>query len=1445
MTQNLRWLLLCLFIGVGSVAWAVTGTITFGSNETKIDKSPVTGVDDLGNSWTITTVGTTSFTNNNGSNYSQVGSSNRPAKSITFTTTLKAAKNVTAFSAKFGGFNGTAGTVTLKIDDTEVGTGNLNGQNDVTVSSNQVKEGTTLTVTVTEISKGVACYNISYSYDGNGGDAPTPTNTSSFNLTTVSYQPNPTEDLIVWSNDIFTMKNEKNSSSTSVNNYIPITRNSTRFYTGNLLTITPSSSYKITKVTFIAASESYANVLANSTWTNATASASGTEVTITPTDGTSAIQATIGATCGFTKVEVEYEETTPKTSTSVTINATGINTDIANGNNLGQLLATVLANDEAISEATVDWSSSDETVATVDENGNVTASKIGTTTITATYVGNTTYASSFATYDLTVINSTPIPSTNNTFQKITSTNDLVAGCEYVIVNEGYSTAIANYNNLHFEKTNITISNNTFEANNNINVLTLGGTEGAWTFATSLEAGKYLGLTSDGNNLESLENGGTWLISFDADGNALIQPVNYTERWIMYNSNQPRFACYKGTQNKIQLFKKVESLIRVIPDVATLKAFRESVNGGADYTDVDVKLTADLDMTGETWTEPIGTAANPFRGKFIGEIYTEKYTNSDGDLTYRYKTRTISNLTGKSGLFGYVEGATIEKVALGVNIDSDDANANNRVDNTGGLVNHSTGNTKIIDCIVTGSVIGDAGAGNNVGGVVGYASGNIEVSGCDVTLAMNGMYYVGGVVGYLDNSAGSSTAKITDCSANSPSGSDSKILARTYVGGIVGYADGNVLVSKCFNKSQINATASYGTSTADRAYIGGIVGYATANVSIERSYNKGGLTMNAPGEGGIVGYTEGSVTYCYNTGSLGGHDCIGGIIGIANGATVTHSYSDSKVTGNGTSSRYLGAIVGFADTEEGGRGISHASNNYYVKPAGTGANYGCGGTSADAQGMTFAADGLLSWVLVGDDKLGDGTSSGDARRWVFVRENAPLLYDVRGQEISLKGNDGRNITDASNLKTFATFASDVAFTCENAFWAERVTRYNGSQMFVFQQTSILYPSTGENYMKGYMLKASPGTTFKLVYRPEAEMDRVVNNHVTYQPWDYVNGKPLSKVENTEENICTNNFMYGVGQKTSYDNLYKGNGTIYYLSGNVENGTTYAVFKKLIAENTSSIGDNKTYLLVGQSETGASETSSSVGAKLFNISFNEFVEPSKVLLGDVDVDGSVTISDVVKVVNAIISDVYDDDVMEYGDVNGDGELDVADVVGIVNTVLDIRYDDVKARKVSSAVNGGNEASLEQNDGLVDFLLNNSNAFCAFQFYMNAEDGLDCEKVTLSARAKGHSVSMNKLSDGRYKVMCYSGGNNTFAGNEGELFNILISGASGKLTLENLFFVTPGASKVKFGNLDIDVVPTGINSIDADVNANAAIFDLSGRRVQQPQKGVYIVNGKKIMY
>ena len=140
-----------------------TGTIKFGKDDVNINKEAVTGDDDLGNTWTITTEGTTSFTPN--ASYSQVGSSNKPATSITFSTTLSKDVNITSFSAKFGGFSSTAGNISLKVDETEVGSGKLNGTDDVTVESTKSETGKVLTVSVTNIAKGVKCYEISYTFN--------------------------------------------------------------------------------------------------------------------------------------------------------------------------------------------------------------------------------------------------------------------------------------------------------------------------------------------------------------------------------------------------------------------------------------------------------------------------------------------------------------------------------------------------------------------------------------------------------------------------------------------------------------------------------------------------------------------------------------------------------------------------------------------------------------------------------------------------------------------------------------------------------------------------------------------------------------------------------------------------------------------------------------------------------------------------------------------------------------------------------------------------------------------------------------------------------------------------------------------------------------------------------------------------------------------------------
>ncbi|MBQ2188826.1 MAG: InlB B-repeat-containing protein [Bacteroidales bacterium] len=146
---------------------ATTGTIHFcstaGTGNMNINTSPKEGTDDIGNTWTVVTEGTTSFTPSN--NYCQIGSGSKPATSITFTMTLPNDVTISTFSAKFGGNSGTAGDITLKVGETTVGTGSLNASTDVIVNSTSIVYGNVLTVTVTNIAKGVKAYYISYSYE--------------------------------------------------------------------------------------------------------------------------------------------------------------------------------------------------------------------------------------------------------------------------------------------------------------------------------------------------------------------------------------------------------------------------------------------------------------------------------------------------------------------------------------------------------------------------------------------------------------------------------------------------------------------------------------------------------------------------------------------------------------------------------------------------------------------------------------------------------------------------------------------------------------------------------------------------------------------------------------------------------------------------------------------------------------------------------------------------------------------------------------------------------------------------------------------------------------------------------------------------------------------------------------------------------------------------------
>ena len=138
-----------------------------------VSSSSVSGSDSLNNTWTVTTLGTSSFTAN--ASYYQIGSSSKPASSIQFEMELSSSVTFSNVSATFGGFSGTTADVTIKVGTTTIGTGTVPASDDVTVNSTTSGTGTTLTVLLNNIQKGIKAYSISYTYTGGGSVTPTPT----------------------------------------------------------------------------------------------------------------------------------------------------------------------------------------------------------------------------------------------------------------------------------------------------------------------------------------------------------------------------------------------------------------------------------------------------------------------------------------------------------------------------------------------------------------------------------------------------------------------------------------------------------------------------------------------------------------------------------------------------------------------------------------------------------------------------------------------------------------------------------------------------------------------------------------------------------------------------------------------------------------------------------------------------------------------------------------------------------------------------------------------------------------------------------------------------------------------------------------------------------------------------------------------------------------------
>ena len=112
------------------------------------------------------------------------------------------------------------------------------------------------------------------------------------------------------------------------------------------------------------------------------------------------------------------------------------------------------------------------------------------------------------------------------------------------------------------------------------------------------------------------------------------------------------------------------------------------------------------------------------------------------------------------------------------------------------------------------------------------------------------------------------------------------------------------------------------------------------------------------------------------------------------------------------------------------------------------------------------------------------------------------------------------------------------------------------------------------------------------------------------------------------------------------------------------------------------------------------------------------------------------------------------------------------------------------------------------------------------------------------KNHSLSAN-ATDGIIRFLLASSSNKALSGTEGAIIKMtLVADESYKgegIALKNILLVTPEEKETK----PEDIVPVGIRDIAADTKQrHTSVYSVTGQRLATPQKGINILNGKKIV-
>jgi len=207
------------------------------------------------------------------------------------------------------------------------------------------------------------------------------------------------------------------------------------------------------------------------------------------------------------------------------------------------------------------------------------------------------------------------------------------------------------------------------------------------------------------------------------------------------------------------------------------------------------------------------------------------------------------------------------------------------------------------------------------------------------------------------------------------------------------------------------------------------------------------------------------------------------------------------------------------------------------------------------------------------------------------------------------------------------------------------------------------------------------------------------------------------------------------------------------------------------------------------------------------------------GDANGDGLVNVTDIVEIVNYILGHPSAKFNKVAADVNGDGVVNVTDIVSVVNIILSSN-----ARELTNRAAATN--NLKLSGGSIK--LRNAENYTAAQFDIHLTDGSTVNYLSLNS-ASDHQMTWKMVDANTCRVIVYSMTNAAFRANSDNLFTVFMTGVQNATISNELLIKAEGA--------------TGIDAIRRETE-NGKVYDLNGRQVKNPRKGVYIINGRKVV-